>query len=294
LHEVFGASADKTLPAIFSNADGSTKIPERVRQFALKAAGTGGTDFDKATRIKEAIESLVFYDLQAPAVPGGVDPVEHFLFEQKRGYCDLFASAMVVCARAVGLPARYVTGYYPSRNEFDQRGNLVVHESEAHAWAEVAFEGAGWVPFDPTEGAPTLGQPTNSERFYESQFGRLALLFIFGAVLVVGPYLVYKVYRTNKLPVDPARRALGKSYARFSDHLELLSGKVKRPSQTPLEYLEIVQPLIGSAGADAEVLTQEFVRALYAPEAVSAATLGVAVEKFRKAHRKPGKGASRA
>ena len=51
--------------------------------------------------------------------------------------------------RALGMPARIVTGYQGGeRNPVD--GFWVVRQSDAHAWAEVWLAGRGWVRVDPT------------------------------------------------------------------------------------------------------------------------------------------------
>lgn len=87
------------------------------------------------------------YTLEPPLL--GRDPVDDFLFNGKRGYCEHFSSAFVVLMRAAGIPARVVTGYQGgNRNPIG--GYLIVRQSDAHAWAEVWLEGRGWVRIDPT------------------------------------------------------------------------------------------------------------------------------------------------
>jgi transglutaminase-like putative cysteine protease len=77
------------------------------------------------------------------------DPVDEFLFETRRGFCEHFASSFTVLMRAAGVPARVVTGYLGGElNPVD--GYLVVRQSEAHAWSEVWIAGSGWVRIDPT------------------------------------------------------------------------------------------------------------------------------------------------
>ncbi|MCZ7567250.1 MAG: transglutaminase-like domain-containing protein [Ardenticatenaceae bacterium] len=82
------------------------------------------------------------------------DAVDWFLFEEGRGYCDYFASAFVVLGRAVGLPARIVIGFAPGTFDPTTRTYFVTGEV-AHTWAEVWFDGRGWVEFDPTPAAYT-------------------------------------------------------------------------------------------------------------------------------------------
>ncbi|HWA84031.1 MAG TPA: transglutaminase-like domain-containing protein, partial [Fimbriimonadaceae bacterium] len=128
-------------------------IPSDVVAFAQQVTRGATTDFEKAKAIQNAIEQTAKYNLDAAAVPPDQDPVSYFLFKQKEGYCDLFASSMTLMARAVGLPARYVTGYYPFNADQDEAGRYIVRQKDAHAWCEIFFQGAGWVIFDATEGA---------------------------------------------------------------------------------------------------------------------------------------------
>ena len=76
------------------------------------------------------------------------DPVDMFMFDEKRGFCEHYASAFVVVLRAAGIPARVVTGY--PGGEINPRGAyMIVRQSDAHAWAEVLLDGQ-WQRFDPT------------------------------------------------------------------------------------------------------------------------------------------------
>ena len=77
------------------------------------------------------------------------DPLEEFLFTRKTGYCEHYASAMVVMLRSVGIPARLVTGFLAS--EWNGFGHYyTVRQRDAHAWVEVYFPNSGWLTFDPT------------------------------------------------------------------------------------------------------------------------------------------------
>lgn len=88
-----------------------------------------------------------FYTLNPPALQ--VDPVDEFLFETRRGFCEHYASSFVVLMRAAGIPARVVTGY--QGGEYNPLGDyLLVRQADAHAWAEVWVQGRGWLRIDPT------------------------------------------------------------------------------------------------------------------------------------------------
>ncbi len=87
-----------------------------------------------------------FYTLAPPLLEQ--EPVDMFLFETRRGFCEHYASAFVVMLRAAGIPARVVTGY--QGGEINPRGGyMIVRQSDAHAWAEAIIDGE-WHRFDPT------------------------------------------------------------------------------------------------------------------------------------------------
>ncbi len=93
------------------------------------------------------------YTLEPP--PLDKDPVDQFLFETRRGFCEHFASSFAVMMRAAGVPTRVVTGYLGGEiNPID--GYLVVRQSEAHAWNEVWIRDEGWVRYDPTAAVSPL------------------------------------------------------------------------------------------------------------------------------------------
>ncbi|HYA38974.1 MAG TPA: DUF3488 and transglutaminase-like domain-containing protein [Candidatus Methylomirabilis sp.] len=87
------------------------------------------------------------YTLNPPLL--GDDPVDQFLFDTRRGFCEHFASAFVTLMRAAGVPSRVVVGYLGG--EINSAGNyLIVRQSDAHAWAEIWVRDRGWVRLDPT------------------------------------------------------------------------------------------------------------------------------------------------
>ena len=88
------------------------------------------------------------YTLRPPALRGS-HPVDEFLFDTRRGFCEHFASAFAVLMRAGGVPARVVTGYQGGElNPLNNR--MTVRQSDAHAWTEVWLPGQGWIRLDPT------------------------------------------------------------------------------------------------------------------------------------------------
>lgn len=75
--------------------------------------------------------------------------IDQFWLDRKTGFCEHYATAFVVVLRAMGVPARVVTGFQGAEvNPVD--GLHVVRNSDAHAWTEYWSEGRGWTRVDPT------------------------------------------------------------------------------------------------------------------------------------------------
>ena len=87
------------------------------------------------------------YTLEPPLL--GPNSVDEFLFDTRKGFCEHYAGSFVLILRAAGIPARVVTGYQGGEVNPITR-QLVVRQSEAHAWSEVWLEDLGWVRADPT------------------------------------------------------------------------------------------------------------------------------------------------
>jgi len=83
-------------------------------------------------------------------LPTTGDPVDTFLFDSRRGYCEHFASSFAVLLRAAGVPARLVGGYYGG--DYNPLGGYyMVGERTAHVWVEVLLEDGRWQRYDPNQ-----------------------------------------------------------------------------------------------------------------------------------------------
>lgn len=113
--------------------------------------------YDKAKALESYLRQIEYNELiEAP--PAGQDAVDYFLFDAREGYCDYYASAMAVMARAVGIPARVAAGY--SQGEYNSDTEAYrVREKDAHAWVEIYFPRYGWVEFEPTASEPVIVRP---------------------------------------------------------------------------------------------------------------------------------------
>ncbi len=79
----------------------------------------------------------------------GIDAIDEFWLDRREGFCEHFATAFVVVMRALGVPARVVTGYQGAEPP-DADGWRTVRQANAHAWAEYWVAGSGWQRADPT------------------------------------------------------------------------------------------------------------------------------------------------
>ena len=130
-------------------------VTARTRTQASQIVADAGarTPYDQALAIQNYLRTLRYTE-SIPGAPAGVDPVDWFLFTQREGYCDYYASSMVVMLRSLGIPARWVQGY--AGGTFNtEKGAFEVRENIAHSWPEVYFSGFGWERFEPTPASYT-------------------------------------------------------------------------------------------------------------------------------------------
>lgn len=162
------------------------EVDPRVRDIAISVAGDAEPE-EKIARIAAHLRSNNQYSLSYQ--PDG-EPLSDFILNRRAAHCQYFASAVVIMARAVGLPARFVTGFYA----YEPDGNgTVVRQRDAHAWAEVYIENRGWTVVDatPSSGRPPelFGEVGTARRVWEwltDQPARLReLLFQLGLVRLV-------------------------------------------------------------------------------------------------------------
>jgi len=122
-------------------------ITDRVKELSEQITSGMPTPFEKAKAIETYLNVRFEYNFDYIPAPKDREPNDWFLFETKEGICGNFNSAFVVLVRAAGIPARLAAGYYILPSD---RAQDPVYPSQAHAWAEVGFEGAGWLAFEAT------------------------------------------------------------------------------------------------------------------------------------------------
>ncbi len=137
----------------------------RIRALAERLGG-GKDPADAAAAIEHWLSSSMRYTRE---LPGSVrDPISDFLFRRHAGHCELFSSTMVLMLRALGIPARNVTGYFGGKRT--DAGYYAVRAGDAHSWVEAYFPEVGFVAFDPTP-------PGDRGSVQEGAWARMLLLW---------------------------------------------------------------------------------------------------------------------
>jgi transglutaminase-like putative cysteine protease len=275
-------------------------LPARDVALARRITAGIATPYDRVLAVQSWLQAHTEYDLTVPREPAGVDAVDWFLFQTRRGFCEHIASAMAILLRAAGVPARIATGYGPGQRN-PLTGYWEVRQSDAHAWVEVLIPRVGWVTFDPTFGVPPA-DPSWASRFMAPAFlgaigravagavppsvkqaGLRAWTAVAGAagvasrawpsVVVAGALLLLvgvgwrrRGRRRRGRPAGPT----GPAGRAFEDLVATLAaaGHPREPSATPREYLDAIErdpTLSEELRAEAEVVVRTFERERYAP-----------------------------
>lgn len=130
---------EKLPPSVYLRETRLTRPDAALTAFAGQA-GQGGA-LDRMHRLMGAIHQAVAFDVGATSATHSAAEA----FALGRGVCQDHAQIFIACARAGGVPARYVSGHLNrSDGQHDQ--------DAAHAWAEAWIEDLGWVGFDPANG----------------------------------------------------------------------------------------------------------------------------------------------
>ena len=128
-------------PMVFLRETPLTACDAALRQFATDSAAGASVLLDRLHALLAAIRrDMVF---ETDRTDTGTSAAEAFALG--RGVCQDLAHVFVGCARAIGAPARYVSGHLA-------RGDGQIDQEAAHAWAEAHVQGLGWIGFDPANG----------------------------------------------------------------------------------------------------------------------------------------------
>jgi len=246
--------------------------------------------------VARAIESYLAgsgqftYDTDVLDVECGTRGLADCFAFSRRGYCEHFATTMVVMLRLQGIPARLVEGYLPGDRDATT-GEETVRRSRAHAWVEAWFPGYGWIDFDPTAGVgqrqaidpgPTLAPPTpapsgavrTSPRPTRTDgrdepagstggpvagrpgIGPLILVVIPTVITLIVAFVLW-LRRRMARPVQP--EIVYRTVARMAGRL----GHPRRPTQTVYEYLGSLSDAVPTARPELQLVARSTVETTY-------------------------------
>jgi transglutaminase-like putative cysteine protease len=270
-------------------------LPQRVRDLALDLTRGQATIYDQAASIETFLRKYP-YSLDVPTPPANQDVADFFLFELQRGYCDYYATAMVVLSRAAGLPARLVSGY--ASGSYDApNARYVVTADNAHSWAEIYFPGIGWVEFEPTGGLPAItrqedqaelpayiGEPKPMQRFnlFHWLQGISWLPWFWGLICslitAVALWYMFELWRLRRMP---SQLMLDHVYQRLQDQGGRLAVG-QQSGDTPFEFAARLSssidrlisrgkfsPLLHPAIGEIERLVRLYALVFYSPRHIS-------------------------
>lgn len=137
-HGVVGPHRGHTPLWLFQRETPRTKAGPGCRALVKEVAAA--PDIDRLHALSTAVSNTVTYEVGASEPDWSAEDA----LEAGRGVCQDHAHVFIACARQMGFPARYVSGYLM----LDDR----IEQDAAHAWAEAHIDSLGWVGFDPSNG----------------------------------------------------------------------------------------------------------------------------------------------
>lgn len=129
-------------PALFLRETPLTAIDPAIAGFAEETRGAAG---EKPLALMHALVGRLNQEIAYDTSPTQSATTASEAFALKRGVCQDLTHIFIAAARSLGVPARYVGGYF-------HRADGVVAQEAGHAWAEAHIDGLGWVAFDPANG----------------------------------------------------------------------------------------------------------------------------------------------
>ncbi|MBR6968953.1 MAG: transglutaminase domain-containing protein [Ruminococcus sp.] len=252
---------------------------DRIRKLAEEITAGARTEYEKAKKLEIYLyDNDYHYDLTYKKSKG--ENVEDFLFDTKTGVCYEYATAMVLLARSVGIPARYCEGYSMTervdRGYIHEDANYTISTKDAHGYPELYIKGYGWMDFEPTM---TDIVPVQQKSTATDMLSRAGLIILAGAMLVllfvfIYPWLSHKLFvmmsrkRSPKDTVTAIMRRICKLY-----DIEDVN--------TSQEACSLVHE---TSGADISVTAELFERAVYGEENLDITERERALEEYIRAY----------
>lgn len=297
------ANATADVDAYDPAPEGHLSVPELARQIVETNELKNPFDVADAFQFYLSDSDNFSYSSNVRGKCQAGESVADCFLRIREGYCEFYATTMIMLLRSQGIPARLAVGYLPPG------ADGMVTSSSAHAWVEVYFPGHGWVSFDPTGGngagpieypegeanavAPTPPPPDLERNDAQQQrrrsedgaaggsnLGRdigTSLLPIAAGVLAVG-LLAIVLWRRR-----PRRQA---DVVAVYSHLTRLAswfGFPPRPAQTIFEYTGALADVVPEARPELHAVARAKVEATYGRVPLARDRLEAVGEAYRKA-----------
>jgi transglutaminase-like putative cysteine protease len=138
-------SVERVPERVFLRDTPLTESDDALRAFASEHGHAAATDPLSALHaVLAAIHSEIAFDTgQTDAATTATQA-----FALRRGVCQDLTHVFIGASRHLGIPARYVSGYF-------HRTDGITDQEAGHAWAEAKVPSLGWVGFDPANGIST-------------------------------------------------------------------------------------------------------------------------------------------
>jgi len=279
------------------------EVTPRLKALAIQLTATEPTPYDRARAIEQYLRSFP-YTLDVPRPPANQDLADYFLFDLRKGYCDYYASAMVVLARAAGIPARLAIGYASGTYNLNSK-HFMVTQADAHTWVEVDFPGIGWVPFEPTAGLPPINRsgqaaqkatPSPANPVVPSSGAGFSLPVKYIGytilILIIVSGLLWAILSEMRLRWLRPRLVAGEVYRRLRQYSERLRVPIEG-GETPYEFAalmarritEITQNGFTTAAGmttigEAQSLIGKIVQLSYRPSVSEAVSVTVMIDQW--------------
>lgn len=132
-----------------------TGIPENLAELASEATVDAETPIERVRALEDWLSTDGFFshglegDALSPSGHGAARIISMMTADQLIGDDEQYAVAMALMATQLGMPARVVMGWHLNDDDTPESVFTATGDN-VHAWVEIAFEGYGWLPFDPT------------------------------------------------------------------------------------------------------------------------------------------------
>jgi transglutaminase-like putative cysteine protease len=139
---ILQGTVERFPPSLYLRDTALTSADSNIAAFAAACRDASGDDTLRVLHLMlERLNEKMAFD----ADPTHAATTAAEAFALKRGVCQDITHVFIAATRILGIPARYVGGYF-------LRGDGIAEQEAGHAWAEACVPELGWVAFDAANG----------------------------------------------------------------------------------------------------------------------------------------------